>query len=110
MKDREVEFQKSLIQSQNALFEDVEKKRVLEALVSNFPDFSTFYPLDWIPEQGEDIYIILINKLLVVKVEVDKFDKDKEAHLEIISIKEYRKNLSKIGRLKLAVALDLANL
>ncbi|MBU1282119.1 MAG: hypothetical protein KJ884_01735 [Gammaproteobacteria bacterium] len=67
----------------------------------------TAYILGWTPEQGEDIYRVLINTDTVCAIELEH-GHDKPAAIETIQLKEYERQLSKTGRIKLAVALDLA--
>lgn len=68
----------------------------------------TAYIVHWIPEQGEDIYKILINDCIIVEIELDHFDVEVEAIVESKTIPRYLQGLSKQSQIKLAVALDLA--
>ena len=104
----EREYREQLIRSHKSLYEDADGKRILSALNRNFPDMKTAYFLDCIPEQGEDIYKILINSDVVAAIEVDRMDKISDPLIESISLREYRKGLNKIRQIQLAVALDLA--
>ncbi|MBX2854201.1 MAG: hypothetical protein KTR21_04385 [Rhodobacteraceae bacterium] len=103
-------YREQLICSFKFLYEDTDKRRILSALNRNFPDIKTAYTLDFIYEQGEDIHKILINSDVVAIFEVDRLDVSSEPLIESISLREHKKNLSKIGRIKLAVALDLVRL
>ncbi|MBU1282117.1 MAG: hypothetical protein KJ884_01725 [Gammaproteobacteria bacterium] len=67
----------------------------------------TAYILGWTPEQGEDIYRVLINTDTVCAIELEH-GQDKPTTIEIVQLKEYEKQLSRTGRIKLAVAMDLA--
>ena len=69
----------------------------------------TAYTLNWTPEQGEDIYLVLIDNHTISKVEIDNLDKSATPSLLSFSVMEYKKGLSKLGQVQLAVALDLAN-
>ena len=104
----EAKYREQLISSHKSLFEDEEKKKVLSALRIRYPEMKSAYPIDWIPEQGEDIYRILINTDLVVTVELDRLDEESEVLIEAISLDQYQRRLSKTERIKLAVAIDLA--
>ena len=55
--------------SNKSLFENEEKRRLLDVLHRNFPSLETAYILHWIPEQEEDFYTILINDSLIVAIE-----------------------------------------
>ena len=103
----EIDYREQLICSHKSLYEDEDKKRILSALNTNYPSMKTAYMLDWIPEQGEDIYKILIDSDVVVIVEIDRLDKSSKPFIEDVSIKQYQQKLSKNARIKLSVALDL---
>jgi hypothetical protein len=104
----EAEYRKQLIRSRKSLFEDKEKRIVLASLRVRYPKMKTAYTLNWIPEQGEDIYCILVDTDLIVSVEVDRMNKDSEPLIKDTSLEQYQRKLSKTGRIKLAVAVDLA--
>lgn len=57
----EQQFKEQLLKSHNSLFTDPSYKRLLQLLQDTYQDLKTAYVLNWIPEQGEDIYTILIN-------------------------------------------------
>ena len=103
----ESDYRKKLIRSRRSLYEDEDKRRILIALSDNYPSMKTAYTLAWIPEQGEDIYKILIDSEIVATVEVDRFDLSRMPNIEDVSVAQYQKKLSKHGRVKLSVALDL---
>ncbi|WP_419905208.1 hypothetical protein [Kiloniella sp.] len=88
--------------------EQKEDKRILSCLRSNYPNMVTAYCLHWIPEQGEDIYFYLVDLDNVAVIEIDRLDDRVEIIFENMTLRAYRKELSKSGRLLLAVALDLA--
>lgn len=68
----------------------------------------TAYSIHWIPEQGEDIYIILIDDNKVLEIELDRYNSQVEPIVEITTITKYIQGLSKQNQIKLAVAHDLA--
>jgi len=103
----EKELREQLIKSHYSLFNDKSKLGLLNAL-KDFIDIKSAYIIDWIPEQGEDIYTILINTDIIVIVELDRLNLHLEPVLNTISINEFKKGLSKIHQIKLAVAIDLA--
>lgn len=51
----EQELREQLILSNESLFKNEEKKRLLKAIKSLFREMKTAYIIHWIPEQGEDI-------------------------------------------------------
>lgn len=103
----EEEIRKQLIKSNQLLFKSEEKKRLLEVIRSLYPEMNTAYIIDWIPEQGEDIYKLLINDNIIVKIELDRYNEEIEPIVESKSISEYLQGLSKRNQIKLGVALDL---
>lgn len=104
----EQDFKKELIKSHDSLFQDKEKQRLVDILEEYFPSMRTAYVIGWTPEQGEDIYSILINTDIIAVIEIDRFDSDSKPIIEKISIRSYKQGLSKAGQIKLAVAIDLA--
>ena len=104
----EQEHRQQLVCSRNDLFENREKARILSSLYKQYPEMKTAYTLNWIPEQGEDIYYFLINKNIIAIVEIDRLDSSSEPIIEDLSISEYKRKLSKADQIKLAVAIDLA--
>jgi len=103
----ESEYREQLIRSHNSLFRDSNKQRLLLALRQFYPKMKAGYTLHWIPEQGEDIYHILIASNLLVEVEVDRFNKESEPIIKEISLDQYKQRLSKTEQIKLAVAIEL---
>ncbi|MNB89892.1 hypothetical protein D3C75_369430 [compost metagenome] len=77
-------------------------------LQDTYQDLKTAYILYWIPEQGEDIYTILINNKYIAIIELDRYDMQIEPILQTISMKEYQKRLSKNNQILLAVAQALS--
>ena len=105
---QEQEFRNELIMSHKALFEDDSGNRLLRVLKMYFEGFKTAYIINWIPEQGEDLYTVLIDTDMIAKVEVSKIAQNDEAIVETFKLKEFERGLSKLSQIKLAVALDLA--
>lgn len=75
---------------------------------SIYPELKAAYIIDWIPEQGEDIYKLLINDNIILVNELDRFNVEIEPIVESKSIPQYLQGLSKYNQIKLGVALDLA--
>jgi hypothetical protein len=105
---KEQEIRELLIRSNQLLFKSEEKKRLLEVIKSSYPGMNTAYIIHWIPEQGEDIYQILINDNIISEIELERNNLDVEPIVESIEITQYLHGLSKHNQIKLAVALDLA--
>lgn len=87
-----------------------ENAKLLLALRSKLPDLLSAYVVDWIPEQGEDIYTVIVGQDLVAVVEIDRLSAAREPLVDVYTLEEYRKehaSLSQERRRKLAVALEL---
>ncbi|MBT2293582.1 hypothetical protein J7E73_31720 [Paenibacillus albidus] len=94
--------------SNKSLFEDEEKKRLLNVIQENHPNMVTAYVLHWIPEQAEDFYKVLINDSIIVDIELDRLNQNIMPIIKSVPISQYKVGLSKINQIKLAVAIDLA--
>jgi len=101
-------FRSQLQRSHEALFLKRENPRLLKSVCSAFPQTRSAYVLHWIPEQGEDIYTVLVNDNAVATFELSRFDEDIVSPNKVLSIEEYKKNLKINKQIQLAVALDLA--
>jgi hypothetical protein len=104
----EKEMKEILIKGHTALFNDQPYSRILTLLRENILNIKTAYFLDHIPEQGEDIYTMLINQDVIVSFEMSRYDLKLISTVKIASVKDYKKRLSKINQIRLAVAIDLA--
>lgn len=104
----EQEVREQLMVSNKSLFENEERRRLLDVLHRNFPGLETAYILHWIPEQEEDFYKILINDSLIVAIELNRINQYIVPTITFMPISQYKVGLSKINQIKLAVAFDLA--
>lgn len=71
---------------------------------------NNLYILRWIPEQGEDLYDVLVDGSSVVHVEIPRGE-DRETAFELSPVDVYKRkatSLTKTDRRKLEVALQLA--
>jgi len=83
-------------------------KRILKVLKENVPNFKCGYVVSWTPEQGEDLYSIVVNEKVIFKIEVNRIDLEEEVIWSAVPIKEYRKGLKgKPAQLGLEIALKL---
>lgn len=81
-------------------------RRKLQSITRNI------YVLRWIPEQGEDLYDVLVDGVTVAHVELPRSDPDQVTIFETLLVEEYRlarRNLTKPERRKLDLALQLAH-
>ncbi|GGG70293.1 hypothetical protein [Paenibacillus radicis (ex Gao et al. 2016)] len=105
----EQDFRHELMKSHEQLFNDVAEGRSnLSLLQEHFSDLVTAYSLHRIPEQGEDIVTYLINTDIIALIETNRNDSSIEPIIETIAVSDYLMGLSKIKRIKLAVALEMA--
>jgi hypothetical protein len=104
----EQDIREQLIKSYKSLLNDKSKQKLLSVIESTFPDMKSAYIINWIPEQGEDIYTVLINTETITKIEISRVDTNFKPVIESIPVTKYIKNLSKVRQIKLAVAIDLA--
>ncbi len=104
----EQDFKQQLIKSNKLLFDDEEYKNLLKVLYEYFPNMRTAYIIHWIPEQGEDIYRLLIDDSLIAEIALDRINLEVKPLVESALISQYRQGLTKINQIKLLVALDLA--
>lgn len=77
-------------------------------LRTTFGEVKTAYILNWTPEQGEDIFTILVDLDKIAKVEISRVNHSEVPLIETINLREFQRGLSKIFQIKLAVAIDLA--
>jgi hypothetical protein len=104
----EQDFREELIASRNSLFHDTGKRKFLEILFKQFTDMKTAYVLDWIPDQDEALYSILIDDKIIVRINLDRYTLEMVGKGKLIPLREYQKGLSKIRQIQLAVAMELA--
>lgn len=102
---QEQEFRKLLV---NYLNQGDQDDPLFKVLKSTFSEIKTAYILSWTPEQGEDIYTILVDMDKVAIVEISRINCLEAPIIETFSLKDYKKRLSKVFQIKLAVAIDLA--
>lgn len=105
---QEQDIRADLKKGHHALFQNSENVRLLEVLQKTFPKMQTAYVLEWIPEQGEDIFGVLIDTDTISWVELDRVNIKAEPIIESGSVSKYRRKLKKLKLIKLLVALDLA--
>jgi len=101
-------FRKVLEGSNIVSAQDDKTEAVLNVLRTTFGEVKSAYILDWIPEQGEDIFTILVDLDRIAKVEISKVNHSEIPLIETFNLKDFQRGLSKIFQIKLAVAIDLA--
>lgn len=104
----EEDFRVRLMNSHRSLFQENSNERLLNVLRNSFPKMRTAYFIGHTPEQGEDLYRILINTDTIALIELDRYNLDIKPIVGTISVRDYVKGLNKMDQIKMAVALDLA--
>jgi hypothetical protein len=104
----EQEFRDALIKSHTALFEEISYKGLLQVLKTNFPRMKTAYFIRHIPEQGEDLYTMLVDIDTIAKIEISRYSEDEKPVVEINNINDFKRGISKVEQIKLEVAVELA--
>lgn len=100
----EQRMREELVRSNIAL-QDGSYGRLAYALESVGVNAAGAYVLNWIPEQSEDIYAVLVSAGEVVTVEVPRGEG--QVLLERETLAKYEGKCSRTQRLKIAVARDL---
>ncbi|MCY9518039.1 hypothetical protein [Paenibacillus apiarius] len=105
---QEQDFRKELEGSNIIKGQDGKAKAILNVLRITFGEIKTAYILNWTPEQGEDIFTILVDLDKIAKVEISRVNHSEVPLIETFNLKDFQRGLSKIFQIKLAVAIDLA--
>lgn len=102
-------LKEELLGAKDALFSGEENAVLLEVLRSCFPAINLAFVLDWVPEQGEDIYWVLVDNSRVAMIEIPRSTNKTPEYplIEVQSIDDYKTRLSKTARRKLIAALEL---
>ncbi|RJE73242.1 hypothetical protein BGP78_19215 [Pseudoalteromonas sp. MSK9-3] len=101
----ENEFRAELEESNRSLLSESKLSLVL---MSKSYSVENAYVLNWIPEQYEDIYLVIIDGSYLISVELDRQDSTTAPIIEKRELADYRRGLSRMKQIQLMVALDLA--
>jgi hypothetical protein len=102
------EYRSDLINSKKYLAETEKGRRVLSIIGDLCGNFKTAYALAHTPEQGEDIFRILVDGKSVVGFDL-QHDDGTARNVNIMPVTEYRGYLSdRDSKLLLSVALELS--
>jgi len=99
-----------LIQSMKLLLSRELNPLLLDALKSVFPSVSIAFVLNWIPEQAEDIYWLLVdgNRILIAEIPRSNVKSISDISVEEIPLVEFEaRPLSLVSRRKLRAAVEL---
>lgn len=100
----EQQMREELIRS-NLSLQDGSRSRLADALRDAGVSVAGAYVLNWIPEQAEDIYVVLVSAIDVVVVEVPRGEG--ELLVERQELAKFEDKCSKTLRLKIAVARNM---
>ena len=75
------EARQSLMHSNTTLMEGQTNRRLLEVLLAEFGNVEKAYVINWLPEQGEDIYTVAVPPDTIATVEIPR---DESAVIPII--------------------------
>lgn len=104
----EEDFREVLIKSHKSLFDGHSYQELLQALKTSCPEMKTSYFIRHIPEQGEDLYTMLVDLNTIATIRISQYSQDEKPIIEISNISNFKNRISKLEQIKLAVALDLA--
>lgn len=104
------EARQSLIHSNRMLMEGRTNRRLLEVLLAEFGSVEKAFVINWIPEQGEDIYTVAVPPGTIATVEIPRDESPIVPIIEKVPFDQYRRDsirLTKAIRRKLSVVRDL---
>lgn len=108
--DKEIE--EGLERSRQSLLAGSGAPGLIEALRERIPTMSdNVYVFTWIPEQGEDLYDVLLDGMTVAHVEVPRPGLPGQVVVDVMSLSRYRylhRAQTKMVRRKLEAAIRLA--
>lgn len=102
----EQDFREELIKSRQSFSSNSRLKLALE---SSGHSTENAIVLNWIPDQGEDEYQVLIDGSYLVSVEIDRLNQNSPPILHRTELKQYMVGLSKMNQVKLLVAQNLTS-
>ncbi len=106
----QTQLKSELLESMESLFAGNTNKLLLETLHAKFPSLSFALIINWIPEQGEDIYWVLLSNEEIAVLEVPRLIGAKVGDVIVVSMSRHeyaKRNLSLESRRKFEAALEL---
>jgi hypothetical protein len=98
------QMREELVRS-NLTLQDGSNQRLANILDSEGVNVCKAYVLNWIPEQAEDIYSVLVSAGEVITVEVPRGDGATLVEREDLA--RYESKCSKVQKIKIAIAREL---
>ncbi|KZW98264.1 hypothetical protein JL49_24370 [Pseudoalteromonas luteoviolacea] len=93
--------------SYDSLVNDNSSERLRNVLKKEYPEFTGGCVLHWTPDQGEDIFVVLVNGSKIISVELVREDFSEPPIIEHISLSQYKLGLKKSNQIKLAIAQEV---
>ena len=103
----ENELRSQMESSYASLVHDDSNVRLRNVLKEAYPEFTGGCVLHWTPDQGEDIFLVLVNGSKLISVELDREDFSVAPIVEHIDMIQYKHGLKKSNQIKLAIALGV---
>ena len=91
------EIIQSFLKSSRELLEGNRNDRLRSVLLDEFGPLEYAFIADWIPEQGEDIYTVIVPPDSVVIVELSRIDPDEEPLVKRLPYREWKRG-KRLGR------------
>ncbi|WP_353242843.1 hypothetical protein [Providencia sp.] len=86
----------------------MEDKVIINFLIQHFQEVKSVYVLQVTPDQGEELYTLLVNGDKVIDFEISRINSS-IYDIHIITVDEYSKEIKKkLPKLKLLIALELS--
>jgi hypothetical protein len=92
------------------LMEGQTNQRLLEVLLAEFGSVEKTFVINWIPEQGEDIYTVAVPPGTIATVEIPRDESPVVPIIEKVAFDQYRRDSKRMTneiRRKLSVVRDL---
>ena len=80
-----------------------------KALESSGHPIGNAYILSWIPDQDNDLFLVLIDSKYLLSCEIERDGNTGDVEFERTELYDYKNGLSRTGQIELAVAMELAN-
>ncbi|MFQ3789863.1 hypothetical protein [Halomonas sp. A29] len=93
--DLEKQVREELERGHQYLFHDEANSRLLDSIKSEFPSMHLAYILDWVPEQGEDIFTVLVDSDAVAVFELPRSGCEVVKASSVKAVSNYQNSLSR---------------
>lgn len=104
----EISLRDQLIERSNDLLDGNNSEVLSIVLRRLFCDVKFVFVINWIPDQVEDIYWVLVGPLDIAQIEIMRGDGGCQSTLKMIDLATYRRRQhSKETRERLSIALDI---